>query len=146
MVNPFKEVKWNPDVAERRKFALSLIVGFPCVGLLLVVADGFRTGAWHLKVPMIIAGCGVALGLLLLALPAIARPFYIVWYAIACSIGLVVGNLLLGLVFYVFFTAIGWVMRVCGRQPIRKNVDKQAQTYWQNAEQPSDPQRYYKQF
>jgi hypothetical protein len=146
MVNPFEEVKWNPEVAERRKFALSLIVGFPCVGLLLVVVGGFRTGEWGLKVPLIIAGCGVALGLLLLALPAIARPFYVVWYAIACAIGLVVGNLLLALVFYVFFTGIGWAMRACRRQPIRKTVDKQAQTYWQQAAQPNDPQQYYKQF
>ena len=31
MVNPFKEVNWNPGPRERRKFALSLIIGFPCI-------------------------------------------------------------------------------------------------------------------
>ena len=29
MVNPFNEVSWNPDLRERRKFALSLVIGFP---------------------------------------------------------------------------------------------------------------------
>ncbi|MFT4587452.1 MAG: hypothetical protein ACI9VS_002084, partial [Candidatus Binatia bacterium] len=29
MLNPFKEVDWNPDLPARRKFAVSLVIGFP---------------------------------------------------------------------------------------------------------------------
>ena len=37
MVNPFKEVNWNPGPQERRKFALSLVIGFPCIAVVLLV-------------------------------------------------------------------------------------------------------------
>ena len=46
MVNPFKEVNWRPDVAERRKFALSLMIGFPCVALLFLLAGRLARGSW----------------------------------------------------------------------------------------------------
>jgi len=148
MLNPFKEVNWNPGLAERRKFARSLVIGFPCVALILLLAGRLHshTGAWNFKPPLLVGGIGVAFGLLFLVLPAIAKPFYLVWYFVASCIGLVMGNLLLGVAFYVFFTIVGLLKRGFGRPAIRKTVDKQARTYWQDAEQPSDRQRYYRQF
>src|SRR5947208_15947580 len=106
MLNPFKEINWNPGLAERRKFAKSLVIGFPCVAVLLLLAGRLHAGAWHFKPPLLIGGIGTSVGLVLLGLPAIARPFYVVWYFVASCIGLVMGNLLLALAFYVFFTSV----------------------------------------
>ena len=146
MVNPFKEVNWNPDTRERRKFALSLIIGFPCIAVVLLVFGLLRGKGWNLPVAAAIGGGGLAVGLLLLALPQIARPVYVVWYFVACCIGTVVGNLALGIVFFVLVTGIGLLMRALGRRPVRKTFDKRATTYWQDAEQVDDPNRYYRQF
>ena len=44
MVNPFKDVNWRPDLVARRAFARSLMLGFPLVGLALVVIGWWRTG------------------------------------------------------------------------------------------------------
>jgi hypothetical protein len=146
MVNPFKEVNWNPGPRERRKFALSLIIGFPCIAVVFLLVGALRGKGWNLPLAAILGGGGLAAGLLLLAVPQIARPVYVVWYFVACCIGLVVGNLALAIVFFVLVTGVGLVMRVLGRQPVRKGFDKRAATYWHDAEQVDDPKRYYRQF
>jgi len=146
MVNPFKEVNWNPGPQERRKFALSLIIGLPCVAVVLLALGLLRGRGWNFPLTAIVGGGGLAVGLLLLALPQIARPFYVAWYFIACCIGTVVGNLALAIVFFVLVTGIGLLMRACGRRPVRKTFDKRAASYWQDAEHVDDPNRYYRQF
>ena len=146
MMNPFKEVNWKPDVAERRKFARSLVIGFPCIAVVLILAGWLKTGGWKIQPALIIGGTGFAIGLVLLALPVIARPFYVVWYGLACAIGLVVGNILLAVVFYILITGVGIAMRLVGRRSISKRLDKQATTYWKDAKPVTDPQRYYRQF
>ena len=146
MVNPFKEVDWNPDVAGRRSFAKSLVIGFPCVALAFLLILRVKNGAWEPELPLRIGLIGAAVGAVLYALPMLARPFYLVWYAVACGIGLVIGNVLLGMVFYVFVTGIALVMRLLGRDPLNRRLDRSAATYWREAEQPSDPRRYYSQF
>jgi hypothetical protein len=146
MMNPFKEVNWNPDVAERRKFARSLVIGFPCIAVLLILASWLKTGAWKIEPALMIGGAGLAIGLLLLALPAIARPFYFIWYGLACVMGLVVGNILLAVVFYILITGVGLASRIAGKGSISKTSDKQATSYWKDAKPVGDPQRYYRQF
>ena len=146
MVNPFKDVNWNPGPWERRKFALSLIIGFPCIAAVLLLAGVLWGKGWNFPLAAIVGGGGLAAGLLLLAVPQITRPVYVVWYFVACCIGLVVGNLALAIVFFVLVSGIGLVMRILGRQPVRKGFDKGAATYWHDAEQVDDPKRYYRQF
>ena len=66
MMNPFKEVNWKPDLAERRKFARSLIIGFPCIAVVLLLVGGLKTGAWKFQTPLMIGGVGLAIGLMLI--------------------------------------------------------------------------------
>jgi len=146
MVNPFKEVNWNPGPRERRKFALSLIIGFPCIAIVLLLLGFLRGRGWNLPLAANIGGSGLAVGVLLLVLPRITRPFYVAWYSVACCIGIVVGNLALAIVFFVLVTGLGLLMRALGRRPVRKTPDKRAATYWQDAEPVVDPGRYYRQF
>src|ERR1043165_7468076 len=94
MVNPFKEVNWKPGLADLRKFARSLVIGFPCVAVVLLLTGRLhsQTGAWNFRPPLLVGGIGVAFGLLFLALPALAKPFYLVWYFVARWLCLVGGN------------------------------------------------------
>ena len=146
MVNPFPEVNWSPGTGERRKFALSLIIGFPCVAAALLLFGWLRGWGWNIHLATVVGGGGLAVGLFLLALPQAARPVYIAWYFIACCIGAVVGNLVLAIVFFVLVTGLGLFMRALGRRPFRRTFDKRAATYWQDAESVDDPSRYYRQF
>ena len=146
MVNPFREVNWRPDLAQRRKFALSLAIGFPCLAALFLLAAFLRGRGWHWAVPAGIGAGGALLGLLLWSVPQIAKPFYVAWYFVGCCIGIVIGNLVLSVLFFTLFSALGLLMRGLGRRSIRKSFEREAKSYWQDAEPPGDPERYYRQF
>ena len=146
MLNPFKEVNWNPDTAALRTFARSLVIGFPCIAVAFLLAGLLAGKGWNISFALKLGGFGAAAGVLFYAVPVIAKPFYIVWYALACCIGLVVGNVLLGLIFYVLVTGIALVRRFFGSQPIRKTPDPQAKTYWLAAAPPLNLKRYFSQF
>lgn len=146
MVNPFKDTNWKPDVTELRSFGKSLVIGFPILALVFAITGHFSHGTANLPFLLKFAGIGVIAGFIFMVIPRAARPFYLAWYAIACCMGLVIGNLLLGLLYYVAFTGIGILMRLFGRLPIRNAMDRRTATYWKDAEQPADPKRYYNQF
>jgi hypothetical protein len=145
MLNPFKEVNWRPGCAERKTFARSLMIGFPIIAVVLAVAARFGTHEWKAFF-LWLGSVGFFAGLLFWLIPQIARPFYIVWYAIACCIGLVVGNVLLGMVYYLVLTPVGLLLRAAGRPPISKGFDRKRTSYWKPAEKVIDLKRYYRQF
>ncbi len=146
MLNPFREVSWRPSRAEKRRFAVSLMVGFPCLALILFVGRGLVTHNWNAVQFAWLGGAGFGAGLLFWLLPAVALPFYVAWYFLSCCIGLVVGNLLLSLFFYTAVTGIGMLLRLFGRTPVSKGFARGAVTYWQDAECISTPERYYRQY
>src|SRR4051812_3791529 len=110
MLNPFAEVNWNPDIPARRKFALSLIIGFPCIAVIFSIATRLSSGAWK-PFFLWLGVIGCAVGMVLWLLPQIAKPFYIIWYGVTCCIGIVVGNVLFGVFYFLIFTPMGIVRR-----------------------------------
>ncbi len=146
MLNPFHEVNWRPGRPERRKFAVSLVVGFPCVATALLVAQRGHTGAWNFSPALPLAAAGVTLGAILWAFPQIARPFYLVWYGVACALGFVTGNALLAAVYFLLVTPTGWGRRALGRPAFAKTFDRRAPTYWRDAPPPAPAARSFRQF
>jgi hypothetical protein len=146
MINPFKQVKWNPDARDRRKFSLSLLIGFPCLAGALLLMGKLTTGSWNFPLAVKVGGIGAAAGLVFLTVPALIKPFYLAWYFLACCIGLVIGNLLLVVVFYSILTVISLLLRAMRHTAIRRTPDRRATTYWQEARPSTDLRRYYSQF
>jgi hypothetical protein len=144
-MNPFTEVNWKPGLAEKRKFAVSLMIGFPALAIFFSLVNWITGHPWkpfylHLGV------FGFLAGLILWLLPAIAKPFYLVWYFIACCMGFVIGNVLLSAFYLVIITPIGFVMRKCGALSLKKGFDKSAATYWSDVKKTIDSKQYYHQF
>lgn len=148
MVNPFAEVRWNPDRTERRKFAASLFIGFPCIAMVLLLAGWLGAGRWDANagLSLWLGGAGALAGAVFWLLPAISRPFYVAWYFLACCLGIVIGNVLLGGFYYLILTPFGLIKRVVGKPAIAKGFDRSRPTYWRDARTANDPGRYYKQF
>ena len=146
MLNPFHEINWRPNLRERRTFAVSLAVGFPCIALALLTAQRWNSGAWNPSSALTLATAGITLGAILWSLPQIARPFYILWYGVACTIGFVIGNTLLAAVFFLLVTPTGWVRRLLGKPTFAKTFDRRVTTYWRDAPKPAAPSSYYRQF
>ncbi len=145
MVNPFKDTNWNPDLAARRSFAKSLIIGFPLLALVFGTSGWLKTHLWPAWAPWL-AGIGVGLGVAFWVVPQIAKPFYFAWYFVACCIGIVMSNLLLAAFYYLVITPFGLVMRLAGRDRMNRRWDSAKMSYWQDAEKVVDLQRYWRQF
>jgi hypothetical protein len=145
MINPFKDTNWNPNRAERRKFARSLMIGFPALAVVFTLLALLRTGHAGLGLLWLAIG-GAAAGAVFWVAPQIARPFYLAWYFFACCIGIVVSNALLIAFYYLVITPAGLIMRVLGRDPMQRRLDPAAATYWRDAEKGVAPQRYFRQF
>jgi len=148
MINPFKEINWKPDINERRKFALSLLIGFPVIAVVFLILGWIKSGLWNtnLNLSLYIGGIGFCAGLLFYILPQISKPFYIFWYFIGSCIGIVVSNLVLILFFFLILTPFGIIRRVLSKDSFPKSFDRTKKTYWQDAAQVDDVKRYYKQF
>ncbi len=145
MINPFTDTNWNPDRAERRKFAKSLIIGFPIVAAAMAVAAHLHGGGWKPGF-LWLGAMGCLAGMILWLLPGIARPFYLVWYFVACCIGIVMGNLLVTAFFFLAITPAALIMRLVGRDPLKRQFDPQMKSYWREAQKVVDPERYFRQF
>ncbi len=146
MFNPFSGVNWRPGITEIRAFGRSLILGFPFLGIMLLVSNRFWRGTWSVEPSLWLAGVGLAAGVLFVAIPFLAKPFYIVWYFLACCIGMIVGNTLLAGFYLLIITPVGVAMRAFGRRVVCKTFNKKIQSYWVDVETSDDVRDYYRQF
>jgi hypothetical protein len=145
MMNPFHEVNWKPSHAELRTFGRSLMIGFPIIASVLFVFTALKT--WSLPVwPLWLAGIGFAIGAISRAVPAIAPPFYHLWYAFGCSMGFIVTNVIISAIYYFVFAPIGLALRATGRDPMERKFLPPETTYWKDAEKITNADRYFRQF
>ena len=147
MINPFAEINWKPDRNELRKFAWSLIIGFPCIALVFFIGKAIYAQA--LPEPrffLLLGGIGAGVGLLCLLVPVIARPLYSVWYALTACIGIVVANLVFMLLYYVLFTPLGLFMRLIGRDALSLKSKKDCASYWKDAPPTPPATSYFRQY
>jgi len=144
MINPFHDVNWNPGPAEKRKFAVSLIIGFPVLALFFALANWLIHHS--LKPGLLWLGAGgLAVGVVLWLLPQIARPFYVVWYFAGCCIGIVMANLVFTLFFFLIFSPLGLLRRLMNPGAFPKSLEKSRATYWEPVDKVTDIKRYYRQ-
>lgn len=147
MINPFKEINWKPVATDLRKFAWSLVIGFPCIAGVFFLAKWIKTQALpDAHFFLMLGGIGAAVGLVCLLLPFIARPLYYVWYALAACIGIVVANVIFGLLFYGIFTPMGLFMRVIGRDALSLKFKRGTASYWIDAPPAPPAAQYFSQY
>jgi len=98
-------------------------------------------------------GAAMALAIIAAAVPAagacVPRLMRIVYVATACltmPIGFVLSFVVLASVYYLVLTPIGLTMRLCGRDPMARRFDRQAETYWMPRREARGPGRYFQQF
>ena len=114
--------------------------GFTTGGIIVVlfalffpwVFDAATMPMW----PWIIAGL---LWLPALLVPALLRPVYTTWMKIGHAIGWVNTRIILGILFYVLVLPMGLIMRLFGKDPMTRKVDKSVSTYRvESASEPKD--------
>jgi hypothetical protein len=110
------------DRAQLRSFGL--IVGgiFGVIGLWPTIMRGQDVRSW-------MVGLAIALILPALVAPQALAPAHRVWMALGRALGWVNTRLVLGLIFFGVVTPTGLVLRLAGRDPMRRAIDRNASTY-----------------
>jgi hypothetical protein len=133
------DVNWNPDRRELKQFALLWIGFFALVGAYAMwIKHSPQTGT----ILWAVAALGVA-GYLR---PGFIRPMYVVWMALAFPIGWTISHLLLLVVYYLVLTPIGLLMRLVGYDPMNRQFDRAANSYWTQHDPAAEKSRYFKQY
>lgn len=142
----FGEIQWSPNRAEIRRFGWSLVIGFPLLAAALFLIAA-KAGLARSSAPFLwLGGCGSTAGVLSLAAPSLAKPLYLFWNLLACSLGAIIGNTLLSAFYLFILTPVGAVMRVFGRRTVPKTFDRGTRSYWADIKQTGDVRDYYRQF
>lgn len=135
------EINKNPSTRELRQFAG---IWFPAFCALV---GGLLWYKWDLHAAAIVLWCvGGGVAAIGLMIPALMRPIFIGWMYAAFPIGWTISHLLLAMIYYLLITPIGLVMRLVGYDPMQRELDPAAKTYWVKHKQSEDAARYFRQF
>ena len=100
-------------------FALIVIGGF---GVILPLAS--ERGFFFL--PWLIGGVFIAWGVLA---PTSVRPFYRLWMRFGLLMNAIITRVVLGIVFYLMVLPFGIILRIRGRDPLKRQWDPAAVSY-----------------
>ena len=135
------DINWKPDRNELRTF------GEISLAMLTVIALVFY---WLDRVTAVTSLylCAAGLGIFILSRIStkLVKPFYLLLYAIALPIGLVLTHVLMAVFYFILLTPIGLVFRLIGRDSLKRKWDPNAKTYWMPHRTPDSLKRYFNQF
>ena len=135
----FRRVKWQPDKAELRRFAIAMLVGFAVLG-------GLSAWRHHGVTQGVIALWSAGLALAVASqIPGLGRLAYLAVYLTSSFIGHFVSKVVLFLVFVLVFVPIGALLRLLGKDILRVRPDK-PRAIWTPMKFGKESNRYYRQF
>jgi len=132
----------DPPLRDLRKFGL---LWFPLfcgvLGAVLYHKVGMlplSVTIWCLAAPAIVLGA---------VKPAWVRPLFLGLMYLTFPIGFVISHVMLALIYYGVFTPIGLLMRMTGKDPLRRKRRAGASTHWiPRSKAEVDKERYFRQF
>jgi hypothetical protein len=133
-------VNRNPSNRMLHQFGAIWTVFFGVVGVLVWRKTGVATRAVEIW-----AGAG-GLALVGLLYPPVMRWLFVGLSYATYPIGWTLSHLILALVYYGIVTPIGVVMRWLGRDPMLREFDRSAASYWVPRRGTADTHRYFRQY
>ena len=126
-------------VSSERSFGLIFAGFFALLGALSLYSGAER---WHYWFPL----AGV-FAVIAYAAPRLLAPLNRLWAKVGLLLHMVISPVILGILFYVCVTPIGVLMRISGRDPLRRKFEPAAKTYWITREPPGPaPETFNNQF
>lgn len=139
------EINWKPDRAELRQFALVWMGGVTLVAL-VVGYWGWREVGQVPTLFWVLALTGGIVGLAGSVLPGVVRPVYLVWMGVAYPVGWVVSHLALSVLYFGLFTLVAVIMRLSGRDALRRRPPAPGVSLWIRRSGARAPETYFRQF
>lgn len=110
-------------VGSERSFGFVFGAVFTVIALLPAVSGDGEIRVWALAVGATFAG-------LALAWPKILRPLNLVWFKFGMLLGRIIAPIVMALVFFIAVTPVALVMRLLGKDPLKKKPDPTVASYW----------------
>ncbi len=101
-------------------------------------------GLWKFTVRPLWLGAAVSLLIAALAVPTLLRPFNLLWYRFGLLLARVMNPIVMALVYGIAIVPIGLIWKLTGRDPLRLELDRAANSYWIPRE--DKPQSMLRQF
>jgi hypothetical protein len=111
-------------VGSERSFGVVMAIAFAVVACLPLLHDG-AVRIWALWV----AGAFLAAGLFV---PVILKPLNWLWFKLGLLLGMIVAPVVMLALFLIAFTPMALILRLMGKDPMRRKFDPKARSYWIN--------------
>jgi hypothetical protein len=132
------EINWEPSDQQLRQFGLVALVALPLAGWFW---GGVGTGRFCAAL-----AAGVVAAIVGLVQPRALKPVFLALSVAVTPIGMVISEVVMLLIFLLVFVPIGALLRLCRRDPLQRQCDRQASTYWEPKQQPAGPASYLRQW
>jgi hypothetical protein len=135
----YKELNRNPTKKDLLSFGLIFAGGMGALGAL---------NQFYLHRPetaLVLFALGGAVFLLAL-IPPIGRLLYILWMGFGLTIGFFTAPVIMLIVYSIVIVPVGLWFRVTGRDTMRRRLDPEAKTYWEDYPGSDDPASYIRQY
>ncbi len=117
-----EELLKEPKLNDLKTFALIWSFIFSIIGLWPLIDNG-GIRLWALAITLIFI-------LIAFLKPAILKSFYKIWIKIGEFVGNIVSKVIMIILFYGMFTPTALVLKIFGKDLLRKKLDKNSPTYW----------------
>lgn len=134
------ELNLHPGTRELRWFGVLVPAFFALLAVLLW---------WFSKataVPAVLVGLGAAFGGLYAIVPRARLLLYTAWMRAIYPVGWLVSHVLIGVVYFVVLTPIGWALRLAGQDPMQRRIQRGTRTYWVERRDTRQAPDYFRQF
>ena len=143
------EINLRPDPKTLRQFGFIAIAGFGFVAAIahfegLVFALGL--GAAKPYVVNTFVALAAYSGVFSLIYPKANLPVYLGLTIASYPIGFVLSHLIMGTLFFGMITPVGIIMRIIGRDPLERTIDREAESYWVDCRPAREKESYFRQF
>ena len=131
-------VNKNPTRDDLRKFGVAMLIGFGFIGAILFLSPWLKTrdtqsldwaGTGLQVAAVVLVVLGIGLFLLSYAVPAAAKPVYVVWMSVAIRIGIVMTTFMLSILFFVLLPVFSLIVRL--GDPLGKKLKAEG-SYWED--------------
>jgi hypothetical protein len=129
----FHETYRREEVARGSERSFGLIIACALVVIALIPIIRGHEPRW-LLFPI-----SAVFALLALAKPRLLRPINEAWHRLGLLMQKIVNPVIMGAIFALGIIPTGFVLRLMGKDPMRRKFDPQAETYWIKREPPGPP-------
>ena len=134
----YKELNRNPTRKDLVSFGLIVAVGMSAIG-------GYMELHGRPERALVAFVVGGAV-LLLSLIPPVGRVLYILWMGLGLTLGFFTDPIVMLVVYTVVVVPVGVWFKLSGRDAMRRQIDREAKSYWEDYPGSHDPASYLRQF